>query len=539
MGRAYSDITFTPGVREVQAELGSREQYVFLDSVPDRGDALTPRESQFIAEADHFFQATVSETGWPYVQHRGGPKGFLKVLDPKTLGFADFRGNLQYLSVGNLRHDDRIALIVVDFPNRRRLKLLGRVELVEAGDSARGDAAIAAIGDPGYAATVERAFLIAIEGWDWNCPQHITPRFTETEVATLMAPLRAQVVKLKAQLSDAKAKDAAATVRGGPLEFGDGPLLLTVTGVSQPTPAVRAYELQSVDGQPLPVVQAGAHLDVPVRLADGTPTTRAYSIASHPARPDAFQIAVLLEPVGKGGSAAVHRDFAIGTRLHCAMPQNDFALAPQPHRAVLVAGGIGITPIKAMAHALAACGADFELHFACRSRAMAPFLGPLLAHFGQRVSVHAADQGQRLDVPALLATLGAADHVYVCGPAGLIEAVRAGARGLGIAPERVHFERFGAQRLVAGDAAFTVHLAKSGKTIQVPAGRSILEAMEAEGLRPPASCRIGTCGTCASRVLGGTPLHRDEVLSAQQREAEHLVCICVSRASSAELRLDL
>ena len=111
MGRAYSDITFTPTVRDVQSEMGSREQYAFLDTMSDRGDVLTARESQFIAEADHFFQATVSETGWPYVQHRGGPKGFLKVLDARTIGFADFRGNVQYLSGGNLRRDDRIAML--------------------------------------------------------------------------------------------------------------------------------------------------------------------------------------------------------------------------------------------------------------------------------------------------------------------------------------------------------------------------------------------------------------------------------------------
>lgn len=205
MGRAYSDITFTPEVRSVQTELGSREQYAFLDTMADRGDALTPREIDFIQDADHFFQATVSETGWPYVQHRGGPKGFLKVLNPKLIAFADFRGNLQYLSVGNLRRDDRISLILVDFPKRRRLKLLGRVELVEAGDSEKGDAAIAAVAESSYAATVERVFLIAIEGWDWNCPQHITPRFTEAEVATLMAPLRAQVAKLREQVTQLKA----------------------------------------------------------------------------------------------------------------------------------------------------------------------------------------------------------------------------------------------------------------------------------------------------------------------------------------------
>ncbi|SEK93527.1 hypothetical protein SAMN05216359_10435 [Roseateles sp. YR242] len=549
MGRAYSDITFTPGVREVQAELGSREQYAFLDTMADRGDSLTPREIQFIEQADHFFQATVSETGWPYVQHRGGPKGFLKVINPKVIGFADFRGNLQYLSVGNLRRDDRISLILVDFPNQRRLKLLGRVQLVEAGESKEADAAIAAVANPAYAATVERAFLIAIEGWDWNCPQHITPRFTETEVVHLMTPLRAQVQKLKAQLEEARSVTLAVppapsapsppSSPAGSLALGDGPLSLTVVGVRQLTKAVRAYELVSTDGGQLPAVQAGAHLDVPMRLANGVLTTRSYSIASSPLRRDAFEIAVLHEAAGTGGSAAVHETFAIGTRIRCAMPENNFPLAPQPHRAILVAGGIGITPLKAMAHALAASGRDFELHFACRSQAQAPFLGQLIEQFGHRVIVHSAQDGQRLDVAGLLKSLGDSDHLYVCGPPRLIDAVRLGAAELGMAADRVHVERFTLPQDKAGDRAFDVHLDKSGRTIQVPPQRSILEALEAQGLHPPASCRIGTCGTCATRVVDGVPLHRDDVLTPDQREKQHLMCICVSRSESDELHLSL
>lgn len=202
MGRAYSDLTFTPTVRDVQLTMGSRRQYAFLDEATERGDVLTEREAEFIREADHFYQATVSETGWPYVQHRGGPVGFLKVLDEKTIAFADYRGNRQYVSVGNLRTDDRISIIIMDYANRRRLKLLGRVHLVDVADDA---AAVSAVRDHQYRAKVERAFVIRIEGWDWNCPQHITPRFTEAEVATLINPLRTQIAQLNAQLAELKA----------------------------------------------------------------------------------------------------------------------------------------------------------------------------------------------------------------------------------------------------------------------------------------------------------------------------------------------
>lgn len=201
MGRAYSDITFTPSVRATQTELGSRSRYEFLDRTEDRGDVLTEREAQFIAQADHFHQATVSETGWPYVQHRGGPRGFLKVLGPARIGFADYRGNLQYLSVGNLRKDDRIALILLDQLHRRRLKLLGRVTLV---DQKTDPALVAAVRDDDYSATVERAFIIDLEGWDWNCPQHITQRLTEEEVSEAVAPLRDEIQRLRAELAQAR-----------------------------------------------------------------------------------------------------------------------------------------------------------------------------------------------------------------------------------------------------------------------------------------------------------------------------------------------
>ena len=142
--------------------------------------------------------ATISETGWPYVQHRGGPKGFVKVLDERTIGFADFRGNRQYVSVGNLQGDDRVALILVDYPNRRRLKLLGRARAITAEDD---PVTLGRLEVPGYRAKVERGLVIAVEAFDWNCPQHITPRFTEEEVAAAVAPLHARIAELEAALA--------------------------------------------------------------------------------------------------------------------------------------------------------------------------------------------------------------------------------------------------------------------------------------------------------------------------------------------------
>ena len=200
MSRAFSDIAFTPAVRDVQTHMGSRSKYEALDRAVDRRDRLTPREIDFIEHADHFFQATVGETGWPYLQHRGGPEGFLRVIDDRTIAYADFRGNVQYISVGNLTGDDRVALILMDYANKRRLKILGRARTV---DAAEDRALIDRVTMQGYGATVERAVVITVEAWDWNCPQHITERFTVAQIKAAVAPLQAEIERLRAQLAEA------------------------------------------------------------------------------------------------------------------------------------------------------------------------------------------------------------------------------------------------------------------------------------------------------------------------------------------------
>jgi uncharacterized protein len=201
----FLDIASTPSVRAVQAANGSREMWEKFKG-HRTFDRFTEDEAAFIAARDSFYMATVSETGWPYVQHRGGPPGFLKVLDEKTLGFADFRGNLQYISVGNVAANDRAALILVDYPNRARLKILAHVEM-------RSIAAVselaARLSLPGYKAKPERACLLHLEAFDWNCPQHITPRFTIDEIQTAVAPLQARITELEAENQALRSQGAA------------------------------------------------------------------------------------------------------------------------------------------------------------------------------------------------------------------------------------------------------------------------------------------------------------------------------------------
>jgi len=202
---AFTKIAFTPSVKAAQSRHGSRATYARLECSEDAGDEFTAQEAEYIHARDGFYLATVSETGWPYVQFRGGPAGFLKVLDAKTLGYADFRGNRQYLSVGNINADGRTALILMDYANRRRLKIWGRAKVVNASED---PGLIARLEMPAYRARVERAVVISVEAYDWNCPQHITPRFTEAEIAEWAAAMQQRLVDLEEENARLKAGHA-------------------------------------------------------------------------------------------------------------------------------------------------------------------------------------------------------------------------------------------------------------------------------------------------------------------------------------------
>jgi predicted pyridoxine 5'-phosphate oxidase superfamily flavin-nucleotide-binding protein len=194
MPHTFGSLVFTPAVKALQDRYGSRRQYARFDHSDSMPGRLGPDESQFIGERDTFYMATVGSTGWPYIQHRGGPRGFLKVIDESTLAFADFRGNKQYISTGNLSTDNRVALIFVDYPRQLRLKILGRAEMFE-GEQAKDW--IAKVRDPEYKAVVERVYVIRVEAFDWNCQQHIIPRYTAEEIREALVPAEKRMQELE------------------------------------------------------------------------------------------------------------------------------------------------------------------------------------------------------------------------------------------------------------------------------------------------------------------------------------------------------
>jgi predicted pyridoxine 5'-phosphate oxidase superfamily flavin-nucleotide-binding protein len=202
MGRRFHELAFTRLVKEHQEEHGSRRQYERMEQSVLQGNTLGPAEQDFIQRRDSFYMASVSETGWPYVQHRGGPRGFVRIVNPGLLGFADLRGNKQYVSLGNLDHDPRVAIFFMDYPNQTRLKILGRVEVHEHDEQAPALIESFRPTDKSDAATsdvIERVILIHVEAYDWNCPQHITPRYTIEELHEVLAPVRDKLATLEAE----------------------------------------------------------------------------------------------------------------------------------------------------------------------------------------------------------------------------------------------------------------------------------------------------------------------------------------------------
>ena len=300
-----------------------------------------------------------------------------------------------------------------------------------------------------------------------------------------------------------------------------------------------SLDLVPVDGSALPAFNAGAHIDV--HLPGGL--VRQYSLCNPPGETHRYRIAVLRDAASRGGSATVHDQLQVGTVLDIGTPRNLFELAPSAPHHLLLAGGIGITPLLAMAEQLAAQGGGFTLHHATRSRERTPFVAQLAsAPYADRVHHHFDDGPamQKLDLAATLRSAPAGSHLYVCGPTGFMEAVLAEGRAQGWDEARLHREYFAAAPTgTAGDGGFELELASSGRVIPVAADQTALAALLAAGLDIPMSCEQGVCGTCLTGVKSGVPDHRDQYLTPEERAANNQFLPCCSRASSARLVLDL
>ncbi|RTL48639.1 MAG: oxidoreductase [Rhodocyclaceae bacterium] len=321
--------------------------------------------------------------------------------------------------------------------------------------------------------------------------------------------------------------------------MNDELIKVRVVAKMKETPDIYAYELQAADGTSLPAFAAGAHIDV--HLPNGL--VRQYSLCNPPSETHRYVIAVLRDPKSRGGSVAMHDLVQAGEVISISAPRNHFPLKLDADETLLLAGGIGITPILSMAEALSAAGRNFSLHYGARSPESMAFREHIsVSSFAHRTYFHFddGDASQKYNLPVLLETSSAGRHVYVCGPQGFIDAVKATALARGWSADNVHYEYFGVSVVsVVGDSSFQVKIASRDETITVAANQTIVGALSSVGINVPVSCEQGVCGTCLTRVIEGVPDHRDQYLTTAEQAANDQMLLCCSRAKTSLIVLDL
>ena len=299
---------------------------------------------------------------------------------------------------------------------------------------------------------------------------------------------------------------------------------------------IAVIELVACDGQALPSFSAGSHIDVHIDQE----LIRQYSLSNDPINHDHYRIGVLNDPNSRGGSVKVYHEFVVGKKLQISAPRNLFPLAKQAEKSILAGGGIGITPMIAMAYQLQRENKAFELHYCCRSKAAAAFADELITAFGDKVFFHYDDQdkAQLFSVANTLTPVASGAHLYVCGPSGFMDWLINEAKALAYTSEQIHFEYFSADVDTSG-ASFEVHCQQSDITVTVGENDTIAKALKQAGIKVDMSCEEGVCGTCITDVLSGEPDHRDQFLTDEEKADNDQIALCCSRAKCKRLVIDI
>jgi hypothetical protein len=468
-----------------------------------KGQALGDRQQTWISEADTFFVASAHPEHGVDASHRGGHPGFVKLLSSQRLRIPDFVGNNMFNTLGNFTSYPHAGLVFVDFKRGRILQLSGKPEILTR-----------QVDEQNETGGTARYWEFEIECWrESDLPIHINEDFID------YSPYLP------------KTRNTAFTDSNQSLK-------LNVTRTWMETPRVRCIELTAIDGFELPPFTAGAHLKINIINKWGISELRHYSLLSDPACRDHYLFGVLAEPNGRGGSLFLHEKVQLGDTLETVLPENKFSLSTNAKHSILIAGGIGITPLLSMMHSLNGSNSSYELHYTAKHKSDLAFkqeikqLAGIHAHF----YTSRDNTGPSLDIKCVINKPAPGTHIYVCGPYRLIQAVRTYAKAQDCSSEQIHFESFGAENTTLNQP-ISVTLAKSGLTVDVPPSRSILDVLLDKGILIPHDCKRGECSLCVTRVLKGKPQHHDLCLSTD--EQEHSMCLCVSRASTSHLTLDL
>ena len=465
------------------------------------GKELNQTQQSLIATADTLFVASAHPEHGVDASHRGGHPGFVHIINDQQLRIPDFAGNSMFNTLGNFTSYPYAGLLFIDFEHGRLLQLTGQAEILLDMD------------DPQKETGGTRRY------WQFD--------ITSWQESTLPYRFGWELLDESPHIPELQSYST----------FNDV-LSLQVERIQQETDRVKSFRLRAPDSKELPEFLSGAHLQVKVKMPDGSDAKRHYSLLNNPDDRSSYEIGVLKEPEGRGGSLYLHQQVKEGDRLEIQIPKNAFPMATRATHSILIAGGIGITPILSMLHSLSSKKQSYEIHYSARELSGLAFRDKVEQLAGDKAHFYAShdSQSQRLDLEKLLSKPESGVHVYMCGPRGMINAVREIAEAKGWPPAHIHFESFGAQPL-ANDKAIRVHLAKSNQSITVPADRTILDTLLDAGVKVPHECKRGECTMCTTRVIGGKPDHRDLCLNTEEKE--FYMCVCVSRARSNNLTLCL
>ncbi|NKB71204.1 MAG: 2Fe-2S iron-sulfur cluster binding domain-containing protein [Candidatus Latescibacteria bacterium] len=531
----HSDVAFTPAVKSLQQRLGSRANYQETEQDPDWWlNTITPDLAAFIAERDSFYLGTASADGQPYIQHRGGPVGFLKVLDERTLAFADFVGNRQYVSYGNLNENDKAFIFLMDYTSRTRIKIWGTAKVVEDDPQL-----MERLADPDYHGKPERAFLFRIALWDKNCPQHITPRYTEKQIQDLP----------ECPCCDPK-----------PGRFSGS---LEVAEIVAETANVKTLRLVQPGGGNIPFEYLpGQFLTLDIETA-GKRIKRSYTIASSPTRPECLEITVKREEMGLV-SGYLHRQIKPGDSLRLSAPAGGFTFTGAEHASiVLIAAGVGITPMMSVVRYLTDTEWTGDIFLLLSFRRIQDFI--FAKEIDQLKNRHPnlhvavtltspetdwAGPTGRIDkeliaefVPGI-----AGRRVHICGPEPMMEDVQTLLQKLQVPQDNIRIEAFGTIKRKpkpASDAPATpsagnatVTFAQAGKTAPLNPADSVLDAAESIGVEIDTACRSGTCGSCKVKLVSGSVSMDTPFALNSDEKAQGVILACQAK-SRGNLEIDI
>ncbi len=483
--------------------LKKADKQIYKPNIPAKhGTLLNSDHKALIVNLDTFFVASAHPEHGVDASHRGGQPGFVQVLNDTLLRIPDYVGNSMFNTLGNFQCYPYTGLVFIDFQDNRLLQLTGKAEILWHLD------------DPNQeTGGTQRYWQFEIAAWQ----ESGIPFAIDWELLDY-SPFNPKPLNLQQDI--------------------DTTLSLKVEKIQQETARIKSFVLRRHDDEQLPVFQPGAHLPVKVKQTDGQLVLRHYSLLSDPSDRTTYEIAVLAEPEGRGGSLYLHQEIHEDDILQTAAPKNDFPMSEQANHTVLIAGGIGITPILSMLYKLSSHQQSYEIHYTARSKSDLAFLDRIEVLAGDRLYCYTSQEPHtaRLDLHKLLASPKAGTHVYVCGPRRMIKAVRDIADSTGWPAAQIHFESFGTKPSKQ-DHPLHVRLAKSNKSLRVAADQTILDSLLDAGINVSHDCKRGECGKCSTRVLSGEPDHQDFCLNTEERSTS--ICVCVSRAKGDDIELDL